>query len=670
MNWFLRSVFSCAAVGATFATWSAATRADERTAEPRLARTKIVEDALRREASEAVEDRCDLLRPALAQGVAYPPAYWQSGFVFDTRLKEWMTPAEVAAESSHDPRLKAYAKFRGEHGDTIEGHLEVARWCIAKKLDDEAHAHLTRVLELDPNQSVARRLLGYRLERGSWINQQEQAEAQAKANKAAKDLAKWKPLLEKLRSAMRSGSKSQRAQRRSKLEAIRDPAAVGAIDAVFCARGGDDMQLGISLLENLQSAESAAILARYAVFAPWDSAGKRAAQALRSQRTQDYVPLLLAGMQSQVYSRAEVYQDVGSGQTYYRQIFFRDGEEREVAVVDSNPRPRTRGLQPASPQNLAAIQQARLAASSQRGINAQQGSGPATSSMSGLGTDVPQAQSPLPASTAGTSAVATTLDDPGLRTIMRAVGREQGSTAPNSTASILNRRLSAALAEATGESKLSTSADWWRWWYNENDCLPPIRAYRVSYTPNFPKNMTPAPEEMSEQEYQSLQQGPQPPPQPYSWRPCECFAAGTPVWTESGPVAVEKIRMGDRVFACDPETGCLALKVVLRPTVRPPTQLLKIRLDSEEIRSTGGHCYWVSGKGWMMARELQVGMNVHTLRGTATVAAIEKDKTEAAYNLVVEGFHTYFAGKGKYLTHDNTIRRPTDRVVPGLAASR
>jgi hypothetical protein len=177
--------------------------------------------------------------------------------------------------------------------------------------------------------------------------------------------------------------------------------------------------------------------------------------------------------------------------------------------------------------------------------------------------------------------------------------------------------------------------------------------------------MMPAPDQQTQV---PLQMGM--PMQSFSRRPSECFAAGTPVWTESGPMAIEKIRMGDRVFACDPETGCLALKVVLRPTVRPPTELFKIRLDAEEIRSTGGHCYWVSGKGWTMARELQVGMNVHTLRGTATVAAIEKDKTEAAYNLVVEDFHTYFAGKGKYLTHDNTIRRPTDRVVPGLVANR
>ena len=87
----------------------------------------------------------------------------------------------MAAWPPRDPRLKAYAKFRGEHGDTIEGHLDVARWCIAKKLEDQAHAHLTRVLELDPNQAEARRLLGYRLDRGSWLSDQETADSQAKA---------------------------------------------------------------------------------------------------------------------------------------------------------------------------------------------------------------------------------------------------------------------------------------------------------------------------------------------------------------------------------------------------------------------------------------------------------------------------------------------------------
>ncbi len=41
---------------------------------------------------------------------------------------------------------------------------------------------------------------------------------------------------------------------------------------------------------------------------------------------------------------------------------------------------------------------------------------------------------------------------------------------------------------------------------------------------------------------------------------------------------------------------------------------------------------------------------------------------QAAYNLVVADFHTYFIGEAKILVHDNTIHQPTDVVVPGLAA--
>jgi hypothetical protein len=62
--------------------------------------------------------------------------------------------------------------------------------------------------------------------------------------------------------------------------------------------------------------------------------------------------------------------------------------------------------------------------------------------------------------------------------------------------------------------------------------------------------------------------------------------------------------------------------------------------------------------------------NCATIRGTATVASVTPDKTEAAYNLGVEGFHSYFADKGKYQTHENTIGRSNNRIVPGLAADK
>jgi hypothetical protein len=316
---------------------------------------------------------------------------------------------------------------------------------------------------------------------------------------------------------------------------------------------------------------------------------------LRSQRTQDYVPLLLAGLQSPVYSRAEVYQDRGSGRTFYRQVFYRDGQERDLAVVDVAAAPGAGRRQPLPPNQQLAL--ASMSGTSGFGV--------------GSGQNIPR----RPIASPGVSS--SRLDAPGQRTVMRAMERESASSAQNSTSSLLSRRLSDVLTEATGETKKATPADWWKWWYDENECLPPVRTYRVAFVPIFPNHWEPVPADQ-------LPQGPEYPENPspsssfsnFSQNRCECLAAGTPVWTETGPVAVEKVAMGDRVFACDVESGCLALKVVLRPTVRPPTKLFKIRLDSEELCSTGGHCFWVSGTGWVMARDLQVGMNVHTIHGT------------------------------------------------------
>jgi hypothetical protein len=53
---------------------------------------------------------------------------------------------------------------------------------------------------------------------------------------------------------------------------------------------------------------------------------------------------------------------------------------------------------------------------------------------------------------------------------------------------------------------------------------------------------------------------------------------------------------------------------------------------------------------------------------TVLIEAVEPGNHEQTYNLVVADFHTYFAGADRALSHDNTIRQPTDRVVPGLAA--
>ena len=145
-----------------------------------------------------------------------------------------------------------------------------------------------------------------------------------------------------------------------------------------------------------------------------------------------------------------------------------------------------------------------------------------------------------------------------------------------------------------------------------------------------------------------------------------CLFAGTPVWTQSDSIEIDEITVGDLVLSQNPTTGELAYKPVLKTTVRPPTPMLKIVFGDRALKSSGGHPFWIAGKGWVFARDLQQGMRLHAVDGTAEVRSVHPTGNEPLHNLVVADFHTYFVTEAKILTHDNTIRQPTDAVVPGL----
>jgi hypothetical protein len=67
-----------------------------------------------------------------------------------------------------------------------------------------------------------------------------------------------------------------------------------------------------------------------------------------------------------------------------------------------------------------------------------------------------------------------------------------------------------------------------------------------------------------------------------------------------------------------------------------------------------------------MAKLLAAGERLHGANGSATIESIEEAPVEAAYNLIVEDFATYFVGDQRLLVHDNTLRKPTLSAVPGL----
>jgi hypothetical protein len=148
----------------------------------------------------------------------------------------------------------------------------------------------------------------------------------------------------------------------------------------------------------------------------------------------------------------------------------------------------------------------------------------------------------------------------------------------------------------------------------------------------------------------------------------DCLVAGTPVWTATGVVPIEQLKVGDLVLSQHPETGELAYKPVLRTTVRPEGNLVRVIAHGQTIETSGGHLFWVAGEGWIKARKLQSGQELHGVSGSVRVSTVEEGSKAKTYNVEVADFHTYFVGQDKILSHDNTVKEPTATVLPGLAA--
>jgi hypothetical protein len=216
----------------------------------------------------------------------------------------------------------------------------------------------------------------------------------------------------------------------------------------------------------------------------------------------------------------------------------------------------------------------------------------------------------------------------------------------------VTQRACQALSLATGHALPERADAWWNWWDEHNE---------VSY----------ATEKPTYERVDSNVVGSFLPELPGEYVRHSCLVAGTHVLTETGSVAVEEIEPGDRVLAQDPESGELAYKPVLRTTRRDPVETLT--LDAGEAGSlscTGGHQFWVSGKGWLRARQLEPGMMLHTVDGSAELQQASKGPTAEVFNLVVADFHSYFVADGKWLSHDITPQAPTNTIVPGLLAAR
>ncbi|GAA3222927.1 polymorphic toxin-type HINT domain-containing protein [Nonomuraea helvata] len=153
----------------------------------------------------------------------------------------------------------------------------------------------------------------------------------------------------------------------------------------------------------------------------------------------------------------------------------------------------------------------------------------------------------------------------------------------------------------------------------------------------------------------------------------QCFPGGTMVDTEHGPRAIEDIKVGDRVWAADPETGKRTLRTVARLFHRTVDSLVRITTAGGTLSATDGHPFWVQGKGWTRAEDLRPGDALQNPSGAAEpVQAVSGSEGPVdVYNFEVETDHTYYvyAGSTPVLVHNNCaddIVTSGDKLVLGV----
>jgi len=102
-----------------------------------------------------------------------------------------------------------------------------------------------------------------------------------------------------------------------------------------------------------------------------------------------------------------------------------------------------------------------------------------------------------------------------------------------------------------------------------------------------------------------------------------CFTAGTLIPTDEGYKEIQKIQAGDRVLSENPETG---YREVRRTFLNESRELIHVYAGEEQIKATPVHPFWVEGKGFVPAGELETGDVLRLSDGSSqTVTQLTKE---------------------------------------------
>jgi hypothetical protein len=496
----------------------------------------------------------------------------------------------------------AYRTERGAGVLTAARHAELANWCFEHGLPEEGRAHLAALVSLNPQQPAVWQRLGYQRVGNEWVHPDDMNAASERQQQRDRDHKFWRPRVQAIVQKLTNPNAAVQAAGRQQLQEIDDRAALPTLEAALC---GSTPELAVEFLDWARkhpSVESTTALARQSIIAPWEPVRTAAAEALQTRRADHYAPALLSLLATPIESRAAT---ASTALVRGRVVFFYQAQRETADAIQ-------RSNYVVTVDNSTTI-----------GIWLRNR------------RDIPRLNR------IGAERNRNDLERLAQAEIEQRLAQ---NARDNEAQQELNQLVSKSLSVATATSNpLANPAVWWQWWHAETATEPvadkPV--VEVTETDNFQPAMN----------LRALS---------------SCLPAGTPIRTAEGWQPIETIQIGDRVLAKSIETGELAERPVVWTTVRSAQPLVRLHFGQETIAATRGHYFWVSGKGWRMAKELKSGDRLHTVDGTVMLTDVSPGSSEPVYNLVVDQANSYFVGQSLILSHDVTPPIPTNIIVPGL----
>ncbi|MGW4215212.1 polymorphic toxin-type HINT domain-containing protein, partial [Lentzea sp. NPDC004789] len=146
-------------------------------------------------------------------------------------------------------------------------------------------------------------------------------------------------------------------------------------------------------------------------------------------------------------------------------------------------------------------------------------------------------------------------------------------------------------------------------------------------------------------------------------RDCNSFIGDTQVLMADGSTKrIDEIKLGDRVFATDPETGESGAREVIATIIGEGVKfLVEIEVDGAgKVVATDKHPFWLASENrWVDAKDLRVGTVLQTSAGKHVMVTAIRHRVEVkrVHNLTVDDIHTYYvvAHATPVLVHNQNV---------------